>query len=182
MGNPVNVRIKPGVLRIAPLGSTEPADLLEAWPAAWEELGYTKEGSNFMFEQTFEDVEVAEELEPVAIVQTKRGSNINFSLAELTAENMSRALNGGTVVTAGGLVTFEPPPAGEATYVMIGWEADDGLERWIWRKCLNVGSIDIARKKGAESAAIPVQFRSVKPVGEAPWVQMHSEDYAELGS
>lgn len=182
MGDPVAVRVGPGKLYIAALESPEPNDLLDAWDMAWTELGYTDEGSNFVFENTFEDVMVAEEYEPVNVLQTTRQITVNFTLAELTADNLKRAFNGGDVSTVGGITTFEPPAAGSITRAMIGWESDDGLERWIFRRCTQVGSIDIPRKKAPDKAVIPMSFRVTKPTDAAAFVFMHSEDYADTGS
>src|SRR3546814_14218097 len=117
MGDPTAVRIGPGILKSAPLGSTEPTDLATAWDAAFIDLGYTEEGSSFVFENTFEDVMVAEELEPVEILQKPRQITVNFAAAELTATNIQRAFNGGAVVTGTGIVTFAPPAAGPYTPV-----------------------------------------------------------------
>lgn len=182
MGNPLAVRVGPGKLYIAPLGSTEPNDLATAWDSAFTPLGYTNEGSNFVFDQTFENVEVAEELDPVAILQTKRDATVNFALAEITADNLARAFNGGDVQTAGGMVTFEPPEAGDFTYVMLGWEADDGLERWIFRKALQVGSVDMPRKKAPAKAVIPVSFRCTKPEGEKAFKAIFDENFVDSSS
>lgn len=178
MGDPTAVRIGPGILKIAPLGSTEPDDLATAWDAAFVDLGYTEEGSSFVFENTFEDVMVAEELEPVEILQTTRQITVNFAAAELTATNIQRAFNGGEVVTALGVVTFEPPDAGDYTPVMIGWESDDGLERWVFRRCIQVGNVEIARRKAPAKAQVPMSFRCTKPEGVASFVFIHDDDYA----
>lgn len=177
MGNPLAVRVGPGILKIAPLGTAEPVDLATAWNVAWVDLGYTDEGSNFVFETTFENVEVAEEYDPVAILQTARQIQINFALAELTADNMKRAFNGGTVTTAGAIVTFDPPPAGTFTPVMLGWESTDAKERWVFRRCIQVGTVDIPRRKAPDKAVIPVSFRAMKPTGVQPFVFIHDTDY-----
>lgn len=181
-GNPVNVRVGPGKLYIAPLDAEEPDDLVTDWDEDFEMIGYTAEGSNFVFDNTFEDVNVAEELEPVAILQTARQITVNFASAEITAENLRRAFNGGEVQTPTGLVTFEPPPAGEFTYAKLGWESDDGLERWVFRKCIQVGSIDMARRRAPANATIPMSFRCVKPDTGQAFLFIQSADYAELGS
>jgi hypothetical protein len=178
-GNPVNVRVGPGRLYIAPLGTDEPTDLTADWHASWVAIGYTEEGSNFVFDNTFEDVVVAEELEPVRILQTARNININFQVAELTAANMQHAFNGGDVSTAGGVVTFTPPPAGEFTEAMIGWEADDGLERWVFRQVIQVGSVDIPRRRAPDKSHIPMSFRAMKPPEVESFVALFAEDYAE---
>lgn len=178
-GDPLAVRVGPGWLYIAPLESDEPADLTDGWPVAWTPLGYTDEGSNFVFESTFEDVTVAEELDPVAIVQTARTATVNFALAEVTAANLQHAFNGGEITTDEGVVTFEPPDSSETpTLVMLGWESADGLERWVFRRCLQVGSVDIARRRAPDKATLPMSFRCTKPADAATFKFMHDEDYA----
>ena len=177
MGTPTNVRVGPGTLYIAALGSTEPTDLATAWDADFVELGYTTEGSTFTFENTFEPVPVEEELDPIANLQTARDIRVAFSAAELTARNLQIALNGGTITAGTGIVTFEPPAAGDYTEVMIGWEADDGLERWVFRKCVQVGSTEITRRKAPNIAALPMEFSVLKPTGDAPFAAIIDTDY-----
>lgn len=162
-GDPTNVRVGPGWLWLAPIGSLEPADLIADFSPEWTQIGYTQEGSNFVFDDTWEDVDVAEELEPIDVLQTARRITVNFAAAEMTAENLEYAFNGGTVTTSSGLTTFEPPELGDVTRVMLGWEHADGLERWIFRRCTQIGSVDIARRKAPAKATIPMSFRAVKP-------------------
>jgi hypothetical protein len=176
-GNPEAVRVGPGKLLIAPVGSTEPTDLETPWAVAWTPLGYTNEGSEFVFNNTFENIGVAEELEPIDIEQTTREILANFALAEVTAANMQRAFNGGTISTPSGLVTFEPPAAGVKTYTMLGWESEDADERWIFRKCLQVGSVNLARRRAPDKALLPMSFRAVKPAG----AQAFKAIFANLG-
>lgn len=183
-GEARNVRVGPGTLYVAPVGSLEPGDLIESWPVAWVPLGYTHEGSNFVFNQTFSDVVVAEELDPIDTLQTARTIDISFALAELTAQNLQIALNGGSIGDDhAGTITFEPPDTGEVTYLALGWEATDGLERWIYRRCVNTGNIDIARRRAPDKATIPISFRATKPSGSTkPWVAMFAEGYQPVVS
>jgi hypothetical protein len=181
MGNPTNVRVGPGKLYIAPVGSDEPDDLDGDWHVDWVELGYTDEGSTFTFNNTFEDVTVEEELDPIMTLQTARTVQVSFAAAEMTAANLSIALNGGTIDTALGVVTFEPPSVGEYEHVAIGWEADDGLERWIFRKCVQVGNATISRRGGTNKATIPMDFRAVKPADEAAFTAIIAADYGDDG-
>lgn len=186
-GDPTNVRVGPGWLFIAPVGSPEPTDLSgefgvagptgEPDLSAWVDLGYTEEGSAFSFENTFEDVPVAEELEPIEILQTARNISVSFAAAELTAGNLQTALNGGTITTGTGTVTFDPPAAGDFTYAAVAWESTDGLERWIFRKGVQTGNVDIARRKAPAKATIPMSFRFVKPDGAASFRFIHDDDY-----
>lgn len=177
-GTPTNVRVGAGHLYIAPLGSDEPVDLDTDWDAAWTLLGYTEQGSEFSFGSTFEDVNVAEELEPILVLQTARNIAVNFAAAEMTAQNMSYAFNGGTIAGPGTLTTFEPPAAGVYTPVMLGWESDDGMERWVFRKCIQAGTVAIPRRKAPAKAQLPMSFRVVKPDdGSASFKFIHDANY-----
>jgi hypothetical protein len=176
-GNPAAVRVGAGRLLIAPLESTEPTNLSGSWHADWTELGYTDEGSVFTFDSTYEDVTVEEELDPILTEQTARVVNLSFAAAELTARNLQIALNGGDITTTSGVTTFEPPGVGDYTHVMIGWESNDGLERWIFRKCLQVGNVEIARRRAPNKATLPMQFRALKPADATVFTAIFDADY-----
>lgn len=165
-GNPANLALGPGYLYIAVLGTTEPTDLTTPWAtvsAAWTALGYTDEGSKVNYSVDSENVEVAEELDPVAVALTSREMTVDFALAEITAANLKRALNGGTIAAGAGIVTFEPPDLGEEVRVMLGHESEDHTERWVFRKGLQVGGMEISRAKGAAKATIPCSFKLERP-------------------
>lgn len=177
-GNPAAVRVGAGRLLIAPLGTAVPATLSGAWNVAWTEIGYTNEGSTFTFEGDFEDVNVEEELDPIGTYQTARRAMVEFAAAELTATNLQTALNGGTITSGTGIVTFDPPEVGDFEHTMLGWEAEDNLERWVFRKCLQVGNIGVARRRAPNKATLPMQFRALKPTGAAVFVAIFDTDYA----
>lgn len=162
-GNPKAVSLGPGYLFIASLGSAEPADLSTAWPAAWAKIGYTQEGSSFSYEPSFENVDVAEELDPIDSASTGRSGSVTFASAEVTTQSLKRAMNGGLITTGLGFKTFEPPELGEELYVMLGFESEDGLERWVWRKGKQTGSVEMNRRKGAEKTTIGNVFTLFKP-------------------
>jgi hypothetical protein len=169
MGNPLTLSIGPGNLYIAPLGTSEPADLVSAWPVGWAGLGYTDDGSEIGIETKYEDVEVAEELDPVAILATARTLTVAFALAEITATNLKRVFNGGTITAGSGFVTYDPVTLGQEVYVMLGWESNDVQERWVFRKAIQTGKVTIARKKAPNKATLPTEFRCVKPAGLNPF-------------
>jgi hypothetical protein len=187
-GNPRNVRVDPGWLYVAPLASLEPTSFEGDWDEAWTQIGYTDQGPEFVMEQTFERLRVAEEIDPISTFQTERNTMVNFAMAEVTATNLQRALNGGTITTPAGIVQFEPPPAGDVTYLMLGWDSTDGLERWVFRKAVSTGNITIPRRRSPDKAVIPVSFEIVKPdldehdEAVAPWIMWHAENYEEPGS
>lgn len=178
MPNPNQISLGPGVLKIAPLLSSEPADLATAWPAAWTDLGYTHEGSDFSTQLNTAPVEVAEELYPLVVVPTGIVTQVKFVLAQITALNLQRANNGGTIITGSGFVTFEPPAPGSPTRYMYGWESDDHQERWVFRQCLNGGTSTMTRRKGADKAGIGFELNLEKPAGVQPFKVIMSDTRA----
>lgn len=178
-GNKQSVALGPGYLYIAVLASTEPADLVTAWAAAWKPLGYTNDGTSQSYAPSYDDVEVAEELDPIDSVPTGRKITVSFDLAENTALNYKRAMNGGTITVTGTapneVFKFEPPDLGAEVAVMIGFESEDHKERWVWRQCKQTGNSETARKKGADKALIPMEFTAFPPdAGGKPFMRLSS--------
>ena len=69
-GTPGNVKLGAGRLYYAPLGTTEPTNCSTALPSAWIAVGYTENGTSIDTAITSEDIEVAEELDPIDNVNT----------------------------------------------------------------------------------------------------------------
>lgn len=178
MANPNKVKLGAGLLYVGPIGTTEPTDLTTPWAtvdADWSPLGYTEEGHEFASEPNFEPIEVAEEKIPIRYEKTGQEESLTFSAAEMTVDNLTYAFNGGTVTTlAGTVVRFERPDIDDQDiYLMIGWESNDGEERWIFRKCIQTGNVNIARRKAPDKALIPMEFRLVVPSpGVLPWTSV----------
>lgn len=160
-GTASGVKVGPGLIYVAPIGTAEPSDVSGTLPSAnWTAIGYTETGSVFSSVTTFEDIEVAEELDPIRTVATKRVTTVKFEMAEINAQNWNIAFNGGTIGTpTGGYVTFEPPALGAEQRLMLVWNADDHQERLLCRRVLQVGSVDTSRQKAPNKALIPAEFR-----------------------
>jgi hypothetical protein len=167
------VKLGPGKLYAAPVGSTEPSDLATALTTPWTTgfLGWTEEGHVFTITPSYENVEVAESLIPLLKIATGQDLVVEFALAEITAANVQKALNGATVTASGSGATaidkVEPLAFGTPeTRTALLWQADDGSERWFFRKCLQTGAVAIGRRKGAAKATIPLTF-SLETVSSA---------------
>lgn len=178
MGTVENISLGPGTLYVAQVGSTEPADLTTAWDTAWKEIGYTAEGTEVSIEISRDPVEVAEEIDPLLYATTSRSISVAFAMAELTARNLQIALNGGTITSGAGIVTFDPPEPGSETSLALGWESEDTQERWIFRKTSQNGAIAIGRRKGSDKATIPVTMNVEKVTGETPFTVIMDENRA----
>lgn len=175
------LRVGPGALYVAPLGTDEPTGLSGAWPSAWVPLGLTTDGSTDTLDTTTADIVAAELFESVATYTTAQTETIAFTLLNLTARNLQMALNGGldTPTATGGFVKVQKPKPGLEERVMIGWDAADGKERSFWRKCVQTGSIAIARQKAPNASTIPCSFRTETPAdGSDAREQWIAEEFA----
>lgn len=172
---------KPGLLRIAPLGTAEPTSAVAAWPSGWVPLGYTDTGSAFHYSITTANVEVAEELDILARVTTGRDASVEVALAEITFRNLTLAFNGGVVSGTGvgddSAWSFEPPDLGSETRIMLGWDAlrvtaDNDL-RIIFRQCLQGGSVALENRKGNVKQTITANFQLEKPATGAKLLKIY---------
>ncbi len=172
-GTPTNVDIGPGWLYAAAIGTTEPTDCSTALPSAWRCLGYTETGSAFSTEITSEDIEVAEELDPIDIRETKQLITVTFELAEVNRQNLFLAYNQGAA-GANDASSIEPTALGSSVYVMLAWDslttASASNVRRVFRKCKNASNIEIQNRKAPQKSLIPLSFRVVKPTGAKPMV------------
>jgi hypothetical protein len=155
--NSDSISLGPGLLYIAAVGATEPTDLAGAWDAGWTKVGYTKEGHTFTWDETFDGIFVAESKPPVL-----------YDSSQL--ENFQRAMNGGTVTAGTGVSTFTPRSSSTApAYIALGWESDDGEERFVVRKALQTDTVEISRKKSPDYATVPMTFKAVEVAGLTPF-------------
>lgn len=165
-GNSSALGLGPGYLYFGPLGTTEPTDLVTAWTAvsaAWTAIGYTSDGSEMDYNPATSPVDVAEELDHIQMVTTGRDATVKFAMSQITATNMKLAYNGGVLTTGTGIVTFEPPDLGTETRIMLGFQSEDGTERWVYRQCFQTGTVTLGRHKGANNATIATEFALEKP-------------------
>ena len=151
-GNPDNVQAGPGWLFVATIATPDPTDATTALGTAWSAIGYTEDGNVTTIEQKSEGLPVAEERMPVKTYITEQSVRVKFSMAEITARNLLMALNGG-IVADPAAVEFS---SGE-TRVKIVHETVTGA-RWLYRKCLQVGTVELASAKAPKKRLIPVEF------------------------
>jgi hypothetical protein len=174
-----NLLTDPGYLFWAPLGTTLPANTVvaskfsDAWPVAWLSLGATEDGSTFGYSTNVEAVTVAEFFDPIKYATTERSGSFAFNLADYTATNWKRAMNGGTLTVTGATTTtmtkYTPPAPGSEVRAMIGWESLDGTVRIVAYQCLQGGEISSDFKKAPALALIPTKFNFEVPAGGQPW-------------
>lgn len=157
-----------GYLYYAALGVTVPTNTVvgsvytDTWPAGWNLLGVTKEGHTLNIDINTDAVEAAEYVDPLLNVITGRTITAAMELYQIQLTNFKRVFNGGTLATTGAgttlLTTYTLPTIGSEVRAHIGWESNDGTERWWAMQVFNTGSVGIQRKKGADNASLPITF------------------------
>lgn len=177
--NPQNVKISPGTLYAAPLGTAEPVSVTGAW-VGWTALGYTEQGSEFDFGPTVAPVMVEEEYDSIRNVVTAYTAKITFIMAELTRQNLALALNAGigsSIVAssqganADGSLWQERPDPGTEVSVMLGWDSlqlgatagADPFQRLIIRQALQDSAIKRVARKGNNKSSWSTSWTAQKP-------------------
>jgi hypothetical protein len=144
-GNPSNVKLGPGKIYYAPLGTAEPTLGSATLPSQWQAVGYTEEGSEVQINQDTADIEVAEEVDPIDNLVTKRTSTFVFEASEATKKNL-------LMISGGGAANTHDGTAFELTN-----------RRVLMRKVKPGGSVNLARKKAPDKATLPASLAIVKP-------------------
>src|SRR5262249_2405378 len=82
-------------------GNSMPSDSAwgTAWGGSWVDVGYTDGGLRFNVTDTFSDVHVDQQIDPVLTVATARDVRLSGNMAEFTTGNMKTATGQGTSST-----------------------------------------------------------------------------------
>jgi hypothetical protein len=135
---------------------------VNAW-TGWFQLGITKEGHVFNVDVKNEPIQAAEYLDDIDQVDTGRVVTLKFELMRITATNLVRALNRPTAATTGSgttlRTTVKMPALGAGLYCMIGWQSQDDTERVVCESAYQIGSVSVARKKGADVATLALEYK-----------------------
>jgi hypothetical protein len=165
-GTPANVKLGPGRLYYAPLGTAEPTNCSSALPSAWRTLGYTENGTEIAAAVSAEDIMVAEELEPIDNVQVSRTITLTTEMAESTKRRLLLALGAGAASNDDS-TPFEFPDPATVVGVMLVWDELDtptaANRRWLFRSAKPSGTITTVRRKAPAKATIAATFNCVKP-------------------
>ena len=82
----------------------------------WTDIGYSESGWTLDYDKTFEDVMVAEEIDPIFTIKTAQEIRISGELAQVSLANLKEAMGGGTITTGSPSTGFSElkPPATDA--------------------------------------------------------------------
>lgn len=150
----------PATLYSGAFGATEPADTaVNTTPAAsaWTDCGGTQDGVKLSVNQTYSELEVDQITLRVGSRLTKADYMIETTFAEVTLENLSFVLNGGTAASGAGYKSYDPNVTSSATQptytamVFDGWAPSQFRRRVIARKVLSTDSIEVAYTKDKQT-------------------------------
>jgi hypothetical protein len=164
--------VDPGYLWISPAGTSFPAGAGTASGSAftdspsvtWHAAGATEAGYTFSYSQSIEAINVAEFADPVKWKTTQRQGSFAFNLADYTLNNISRAMNGGTLSTVSGagatlISKWVPPAIGTESRAALLWQSQDGSMRIFMYQTVQVNEMETAFKKAPDYAVLPCEFR-----------------------
>lgn len=167
----------PAELYAGAFGAAEPAEsAVNSTPAAsaWTDMGGTSGGARLNVALTYSELAVDQLVDSPGRRLTKRDFNIATSLAEVTLDNLDRALNGGTSSSGSGWEAWEPNSDSAATQpnyfavLLHGWAPAGNRRQVVGRKMLNIANLEAAYQKDGQTL-IPVDFAghyvsaSIKP-------------------
>jgi hypothetical protein len=147
-----------------------------AWatPAAgWVDVGYSEDGWTLEMDKTFEDIMVAEEIDPIATFKTAQELRLTGELAQASQANLQIALGGGTLTTGDGSNGYETgfnaitPPGtddfDEKSLLLIV-DGPAGADRHVQiPRSINVGAFSMAHQKAPQKVVIAAEFKVLAP-------------------
>ena len=175
-----------GVLYVAAIGNDGNAsgdyvafptdDGANAWadPASsWLDVGYSEDGWTLEMDKTFEDIMVAEEIDPIATFKTAQEVRLTGELAQASQANIQVALGGGTITTGDGSNGYVSgynailPPStddfDEKSLLLIV-DGPAGADRHVEiPRSINVGAFSMAHQKAPQKVVIGIEFKVLKP-------------------
>jgi hypothetical protein len=164
-GTAANVKtpLGPGLLYVAALGTTETGlTASAAIPSAWQAIGYTDEGTEVGIEISTEDVEVAEEIDPLDSPVVGRVTTVAFAMAEATVGRLNLSIGGGIQTPFDSFLSYEPPDISALTGVMMLHKATSGA-LWLFRDCRPDGTTTVVARKAPDKRLIQANFKTVLP-------------------
>ena len=160
-------------------------DGANAWsdPAAsWVDVGYSEDGWTLEMDKTFEDIMVAEEIDPIATFKTAQEVRLTGELAQASQTNIQVALGGGSITTGDGSNGYVSgynaiiPPStddfDEKSLLLIV-DGPAGADRHVEiPRAINVGAFSMAHQKAPQKVVIGVEFKVLRPKSVAQYTEL----------
>lgn len=162
-----------------------PVDNGGVWadPAAgWTDVGYSEDGWTLEMDKTFEDIMVAEEIDPIATFKTAQEVRLTGELAQASQSNLLLALGGGTITTGDGTNGYQsgynavtPPTTDnyDEKSLLLIVDGPNGADRHVEiPRAVNVGAFSMAHQKAPQKVVIATEFKLLAPKANAQYSEM----------
>ena len=165
-----------GELYVATEGTAFPTDPTTAPSGSdWTDIGYSESGWTLDYDKTFEDVMVAEEIDPIFTIKTAQEVRISGELAQVSLANLKEAMGGGTITTgapSSGFTELNPPTTDSflEKSLLLRVDAPDSTLGGTLKKrdvlvprAVNVGAFSMTHAKAPQKVLVSVEYKVLKP-------------------
>ena len=124
-------------------------------------------------DKTFEDIMVAEEIDPIATFKTAQEVRLTGELSQASQTNIVTALGGGTITTgdgsngyASGYNAISPPTTDDydEKSLLLIVDGPAGADRHVEiPRAVNVGAFSMAHQKAPQKVVIATEFKVLRP-------------------
>jgi len=147
----------------------------------WTDIGYSEGGFSLEYDKTFEDVMVAEEIDPIKTIKTAQEVRVTGELAQASLSNLKLAMAGGTVsadTAASGYSTLVPPTTDSfleyGLLLRVNAPGTDEAGTTKVRdihvpRAVNIGAFSMVHAKAPQKVTITVEYKVLKPNSDAPF-------------
>ena len=161
---------------------TTPADTPSA--SYWDNVGFSEGGFSLEYDKTFEDVMVAEEVDPIKTIKTAQEVRITGELAQASLRSLKFAMAGGTTTAdspSSGYTTLVPPTTDsfEEKSLLLRVNAPGHDEAGTAKvrdiqvpRAVNVGAFSMTHAKAPQKVTITIEYKVLKPNSSAPFANI----------
>jgi len=171
-----DVLIGTGVLYVANKGTAFAGDdstnagEWEDLAAGWADVGYSEDGWTLEYDKSFEDIMVAEEIDPIKSVKTAQEIRLTGTLAQASLANLEIAFGDSNLRSeddiATGYDSIVPPSTdsfSEKSLLLVTEGAGGSIRHLQIPRAVNVGAFSMAHQKAPQKVLIAVEFKILVP-------------------
>ena len=150
----------------------------------WDNIGYSEGGFSLEYDKTFEDILVAEEVDPIKTIKTAQEVRITGELAQASLRSLKFAMAGGTTTAdtpSSGYTTLVPPTtdAFEEKSLLLRVNAPGHDEAGTAKvrdiqvpRAVNIGAFSLVHAKAPKKVTITIEYKVLKPNTGAPFANI----------
>ena len=139
--------------------------------AAWRDIGYSEDGWTLEMDRTFEDILVAEEVDPIKTIKTAQEARLMGELSQASLKNLSIAMGQtDAYVDEDGFATnydVVVSPITDAFSELAGFlvvEGPAGADRQIHMpRMVSVGAFSMSHAKAPQKVVLATEFKLLVP-------------------